>query len=1302
MVNAGLKKVVLIGGLSGRLGSNLNLRLAFPEDIWIYRGQTQAWALAFGAIYGPQELFNSNQTQTKARLVRRAFHSCTSLQSSIHVVRCFGGAAPKAGEEPQSPGARTYLLSDLVETSDFFELDLRDGALARVARRQHSPWPAARVDATMTSFGQFTVLAGGGMLSGTRAPLPDMDVWLYSDVTQTWRLVQAVGNAPTSRFSPVIMSVDYGLDPTDPRRRLLLVGGCEFDDIYSCMPCSTATAAVGRADKSRIYSTNPNCLSLRRSEAADNDVLATGTANASYIDPPGHLPINPKQGHLLLLNDSALHANGSGDPSVPAEGEWHILEAANNLLIPALSLLSRQPCAAASHEATLRCLGPTGGAEIMVTLRYISEFESGSPSGLGTLQGDAENPDGISESLAIYGGGNLAELSRGYFLHFGGFAGLNFLGSTGLYSTGGRFWSELGAAASEGIELLRPAVAVAGDTAFVFGGISAENEVSGDLWRVDLRSSTWTRVAGVDAPGVRYGASLTPLPSRDMLCYGGIGNGWLGDGRPVQHGIYILKSGILSGLFSAQGQSPWRVVPPDENSRSPPPRSGHSAVSLSQDGDEFYRVFVYGGWEEIQVTDLATAKVRDDLWIFSVEANKPAEEGRWLKPTVDKQHRPIFPMGRAEHVGGGIWLDNDERVMVISGGLVFSGDASSPVAESAGDVWLLHFNVHADGNVTFYWTSPDIRMVQGDKPFLFFSATAAFNQRDLYVYGGLVKQEDAWVHSSAVYLGRASSDGAVWTWQQLQLSPASSRFGSTLAALSGPHGPILLSAGGAQLQASGMTTKLPILRAELACPPGKYQVSFFLNCISCPRGTFSTTPGSTACTACPGDGYTTDEGASTVANCTICRPAVCSGNGLCSLNRGTNMASCQCRSGYAGKNCSRNVGLTTGLSLLGLILALTLAFFFIRRYRHRVSSLKGYNALQDKLIEESRLELDELKRVWEVDVADVDFVRRIDGGSEGAFGEVWLASWQGRRVAIKQLRLSVQEIDGKAEADFDAEVAFLRSLRHRNIVFFYGTGVREASPFLVTEFMERGSLHRVLVVESSTLTWERRLQFAHDVAAGMAFLHTLSPPRMHRDLKGANVLVSQDYVCKIADFGTVKLLSHISGEEYNGASGSAVAMTSQGRGFRRVFRRKVEAASTEDDTVDGSEPGLAETVDGFQNSMAARAMTTAVGTFLWTAPEMLRDEPYALPADVYSFGMVLYEIASGRVPFDEDHRPLWTLRTAITDKDYRPVMPAGTPATLVALAQACWAPRPEARPSFAAAHAQLLVILGDVSTGTSA
>jgi hypothetical protein len=1295
MVSAGFRNVVLIGGVSGQLGSNLNLRLSFPEDVWVYRDWTQAWTLAYKAAYGPAELLNSNQTQMNARLLRRAFHSCTPLHSSINLVRCFGGAAPKVGEEPQSPGTRTYLLSDLIETSDFFEFDVRDGTLARITRKQ-LPWPTARVDASMTSFGQYTVVVGGGMLTGTRAPLPDMDMWLYSDVAQTWRTVEAVGNVPTGRFSPVIMFIDDGLDPTDPRQRLLLVGGCEYDDVYSCMPCTTATAAVDQADRSRIYSTNPSCINLRRNEASEQDVPATGTANASDINPPGQLPINRKQGHLLLLNNSMLHVNGSGDPPAPAKGEWRILEAAENLLIPDRSLLSRQPCAAPFHEATLRCLGPAGGGQIMVTLQYIPESAPGSPSDYGTLQQGVENPDKISESLAIYGGGNLAELSRGYFLHFGGFAGLNFLGSTDLYSTGGRFWSQPGAVTTQGSELLRPAVAVAGDTAFVFGGISAENEVSGDLWRVDLRFSTWTRVAGVDAPGTRYGASLTPLPSRDMLCYGGIGNGWLGDGRPVQSGIYILKSSAVGdGLSSAQGQSIWRAVQPDVNTRTPPPRSGHSAVSLSQDGDEHYRVFVFGGWEEVQVTDLATAKVRDDLWIFSVEANRPAEEGRWLKPTVDKQYPLIFPTGRAEHVGGGIWLDNSERVMVISGGLVFSGDASSPVAESAGDVWLLRFNVNADGNITVYWTAPDVRVVRGDLPYLFFSATATLNKRDLYAYGGLMKQEGAWVHSSAVYLGRASSDGAVWTWQQLQLSPASSRFGSALAALPGPHGPLLLSAGGAQLQGSGMTTKLPTLRAELACPPGTYRVNLFFNCLPCPHGTFSTTPGSSACTACPGDGYTTDDGGSAVANCTVCRPGACSSRGLCTLNRATNVASCQCRTGYAGKDCSRNVGMTTGLSLLGLILALVLAFFLVRRYRRRVSSLKGYNALQDKLIEESRLELDELKRVWEVDVADVDFLRRVDGGSEGAFGEVWLASWQGRRVAIKQLRLSVQEIDGKAEADFDAEVAFLRSLRHRNIVFFYGTGVRGASPFLVTEFMERGSLHSVLVVESGTLAWDRRLQFARDVAAGMAFLHTLSPPRMHRDLKGANVLVSQDYVCKIADFGTVKLLAHISGVECGGASTTVV---SQGRGFRRVFRRRVEAAGTGDDDVEGAgdaQPGLAEPVGGsggFHDSMAARAMTTAVGTFLWTAPEMLRDEPYALPADVYSFGMVLYEVASGRVPFDDDHRPLWTLRTAITDEDYRPIMPTGAPAAFVALAHACWAPRPEMRPSFAAAHAQLLAM----------
>ncbi len=86
---------------------------------------------------------------------------------------------------------------------------------------------------------------------------------------------------------------------------------------------------------------------------------------------------------------------------------------------------------------------------------------------------------------------------------------------------------------------------------------------------------------------------------------------------------------------------------------------------------------------------------------------------------------------------------------------------------------------------------------------------------------------------------------------------------------------------------------------------------------------------------------------------------------------------------------------------------------------------------------------------------------------------------------------------------------FLRSLRHRNIILFFGAGDLATSPFLVTEFLARGSLAGVLQDTDIALSRSRKVQFALDAACGIRFLHELRPARIHRDIKSANLLVAE-------------------------------------------------------------------------------------------------------------------------------------------------------------------------------------------------
>jgi serine/threonine protein kinase len=142
---------------------------------------------------------------------------------------------------------------------------------------------------------------------------------------------------------------------------------------------------------------------------------------------------------------------------------------------------------------------------------------------------------------------------------------------------------------------------------------------------------------------------------------------------------------------------------------------------------------------------------------------------------------------------------------------------------------------------------------------------------------------------------------------------------------------------------------------------------------------------------------------------------------------------------------------------------------------------------------------------------------------------------------------------------------------------------------IVTEFMERGSLFRVLSVEARALSYRRRLAMAVDACAGVAFLHSCDPPIIHRDIKSLNFLVDREYRVKLADLGEARELS-------------------------------------------------AAIVEGDEH------LTKNRGTPHWMAPEVFLGANYNERVDVYSLGVVMWEIITSRRPF-EDVSP-WVRSTA--------------------------------------------------------
>ncbi|XP_050379488.1 probable LRR receptor-like serine/threonine-protein kinase At4g29180 [Argentina anserina] len=143
---------------------------------------------------------------------------------------------------------------------------------------------------------------------------------------------------------------------------------------------------------------------------------------------------------------------------------------------------------------------------------------------------------------------------------------------------------------------------------------------------------------------------------------------------------------------------------------------------------------------------------------------------------------------------------------------------------------------------------------------------------------------------------------------------------------------------------------------------------------------------------------------------------------------------------------------------------------------------------------------------------------------KGGFGTVYHGYMKdGNQVAVKML--SPSSTQGPRE--FQAEAELLMRIHHRNLASFVGYCDDADNLALIYEYMPNGNLKDYLSVKSSSMTWELRLRIAIDAAQGLEYLHHgCKPPIVHRDVKTANILLSEDLEAKIADFGLSKVYSN--------------------------------------------------------------------------------------------------------------------------------------------------------------------------------
>ncbi len=235
---------------------------------------------------------------------------------------------------------------------------------------------------------------------------------------------------------------------------------------------------------------------------------------------------------------------------------------------------------------------------------------------------------------------------------------------------------------------------------------------------------------------------------------------------------------------------------------------------------------------------------------------------------------------------------------------------------------------------------------------------------------------------------------------------------------------------------------------------------------------------------------------------------------------------------------------------------------------------------------------------------------------EGSFSIVYRGTWRNQAVAVKMMNID-DKLDTaekrKVFSEWRREVETMRSLFHPNIVAMRGVCLDPIC--MILDMCSAGDLYHFLADKTKDVHWKLRLQIAADVAAGMSFLHSVTPPVIHRDLKSPNVLLhrlqSGDMCAKVADFGlSVRF-------------------------------------------------GLVTEIKG-----------SAVENPVWTAPEVIKGETYDEKCDVYSYGVILWELLTRQNFFGEIK---WISEIErLVKEGQRPAIPADCPRLYEGLVTRCW------------------------------
>ncbi|KAI3376000.1 hypothetical protein L3Q82_016529, partial [Scortum barcoo] len=250
---------------------------------------------------------------------------------------------------------------------------------------------------------------------------------------------------------------------------------------------------------------------------------------------------------------------------------------------------------------------------------------------------------------------------------------------------------------------------------------------------------------------------------------------------------------------------------------------------------------------------------------------------------------------------------------------------------------------------------------------------------------------------------------------------------------------------------------------------------------------------------------------------------------------------------------------------------------------------------------------------WEINPSELTFMKELGSGQ---FGLVRLGKWRAQhKVAIKAMKEGAMY-----EEDFIEEAKVMMKLSHPKLVQLYGVCSQQKPIYIVTEFMEHGSLLNFLRQRRGSFSLGSLLSICLDVSEGMEHLEVNG--FIHRDLAARNCLVNDSLVVKVSDFGMAR---YVLDDQYTSSSGSKFPVK-------------------------------------------------------WSPPEVFNFCKYSSKSDVWSYGVLMWEVLTeGQMPFEQSQNHEVVTLVTKGHRLYKPKM--ATPA-MYDIMQICWRERPDERPSF--------------------